>query len=93
MRTIAASLSKYEELSIREKLAEEMYTLARDGLERARQTAERQWVFLSVFVPPSLPEESLFPRRLAFSALAFAGLVVIWSIGAVTWASILDHLL
>jgi capsular polysaccharide transport system permease protein len=92
-RTISASLSKFEELSIRGKLAEQMYTLARDGLARARETAERQWVFLSVFVPPSLPEESLFPERIAFSVLAYLGLLVIWSIGAVTWASILDHLL
>lgn len=90
-RTITASLARFEELSIREKLAEQMYTLARDGVERARQVAERQWVFLSVFVPPSLPEDSIFPRRIAFSALAFAGLAVLWSIGAMIWASILDH--
>jgi capsular polysaccharide transport system permease protein len=90
-RTIAASLAKFETLSIREKLAEQMYTLARDGVERARQAAERQWVFLAVFVPPSLPDESIFPRRFSFSVLAFLGLAVFWSIGAVTWASILDH--
>jgi capsular polysaccharide transport system permease protein len=88
---ISASLVAFEEISMREKLAEQMYTLARDAVERARQAAEKQWVYVAVFAPPGLPEYSLYPRRWAFTALAFVGLTVFWCIGAVTWASIQDH--
>jgi capsular polysaccharide transport system permease protein len=89
--SIAASLVKFEELSVNERLAEQMYALARNELERARQTAEKRWVYLTAFVPPALPEKSYYPRRLAFSALVALALLVFWSIGALTWASVQDH--
>jgi capsular polysaccharide transport system permease protein len=89
--TIAASLVKFEELSVNEKLAEQMYALARNELERARQIAEKRSAYLSAFVPAALPEKSYYPRRVAFSALVALTLLVFWSIGALTWASVQDH--
>jgi capsular polysaccharide transport system permease protein len=91
VRNVAAKLARFEELEVRRQFAERLYTMAQDGLERARMTAERQAVFLTVFVPPSLPEESTFPRRIAMSLLIPLGLGVLWSIAALTWASVEDH--
>lgn len=91
IRNVAAKLARFEELEVQRQFAERLYTMAQDGLERARMTAERQAVYLTVFVPPSLPEDSLYPRRVAFSILAPLALLVLWSIVALIWASIEDH--
>jgi len=90
-KTVAASLAKFEELELQRQFAEKLYTLAQADLDRARLRAARQSVYLTVFVPPSLPEESRYPRRLAYSILIFLGLAVIWAIGAMTFASVEDH--
>ncbi len=90
-KTVAASLAKFEELELQRQFAEKLYTLAQADLDRARLRAARQSVYLTVFVPPSLPEESRYPRRLAYSILIFLGLAVIWAIGAMMFASVEDH--
>lgn len=90
-RTISASLAKFEELEGRRLLAERFYALAQADLDRAQLRASRQNVYLSVFVPPSMPEEARFPRRWAFSLLTFLGLAILWSIGVMVLASVEDH--
>ncbi|HJQ57115.1 MAG TPA: capsule biosynthesis protein [Vineibacter sp.] len=90
-RNVAASLARFEELEVQRQFSERLYTMAQDGLERARITAERQSVYFAVFVPPALPEESQFPRRVAYSFLVPLALMVLWSIVALIWASVLDH--
>ncbi len=90
-KTIASTLGKFEELEIQRLLAERLYTLAQAELDRAQARANRQGVYLTVFVPPTLPEESRYPRRIAFPVLAFMGLLVIWSIGVLIVASVNDH--
>lgn len=89
--TIAASLAKFEELDLQRQFAEKMYTLAQADLDRARARAARQSVYLTVFVPPSLPEESRYPKRVAFPILIFLGLAIVWSVGVMTIASVEDH--
>jgi capsular polysaccharide transport system permease protein len=89
--TLAASLARFEQLDLKRQFAEKLYTLAQADLDRARLRAERQSVYLTVFVPPSLPEESRYPRRLAFPILIFLGLAILWSIGAMVIASVEDH--
>jgi capsular polysaccharide transport system permease protein len=90
-RTVAASLTKFEELELQRQFAEKLYTLAQADLDRARQRADRQSIYLTVFVPPSLPEESRYPRRIAYSILIFLGLAIVWSIAAMIFASVEDH--
>jgi capsular polysaccharide transport system permease protein len=90
-KTLAASLAKFEQLDLKRQFAEKLYTLAQADLDRARLRAERQSVYLTVFVPPSPPEESRYPRRIAFPILIFLGLGIVWSIGAMVVASVEDH--
>ncbi|MCW5745208.1 MAG: capsule biosynthesis protein [Alphaproteobacteria bacterium] len=90
-RNVAASLARFEELEVQRQFAERLYTMAQDGLERARMTAERQTVYLTVFVPPAMPEDSTFPRRTANAFLIPLALFILWSIVALTWASVEDH--
>jgi capsular polysaccharide transport system permease protein len=90
-KSLTASLAKFEELDLQRQFAEKLYTLAQADLDRARQRADRQSVYLTVFVPPSLPEESRYPRRVAFPILILLGLTILWSIGAMIVASVEDH--
>jgi capsular polysaccharide transport system permease protein len=90
-KTLAASLAKFEELDIQRQFAEKLYAIAQADLDQARQRANRQSVYLTVFVPPSLPEESRYPRRVAFPILIFLGLTILWSIAVMTLASVEDH--
>jgi capsular polysaccharide transport system permease protein len=90
-KSLAASIAKFEELDLQRQFAEKLYTLAQADLDRARQRAERQSVYLTVFVRPAPPEESLYPRRIAFSILIFLGLTILWSIAVMTIASVEDH--
>jgi capsular polysaccharide transport system permease protein len=89
--TLAASLAKFEELDLQRQFAEKLYTLAQADLDRARLRAARQSVYLTVFVPPATPEESRYPRRVAFPILIFLGLSIVWSIGAMAFAAVEDH--
>lgn len=90
-RNLAASLVRFEELEVKRQFSESMYAFARDGLDRARLAAERQTVYLTVFVPPGLPQDYSYPHRFTFIALISIGLMITWSIGAMMWASIQDH--
>ena len=89
--TVAASLQKFEELELQRGFAERLYMLAQADLDRAQMRANRQNVYLTVFVPPSLPEEARYPRRIAFPILFFLGALAIWSIVIMIIASVEDH--
>jgi capsular polysaccharide transport system permease protein len=90
-QTVSASLVKFEELELQRQSAEKLYSLAQADLDRARLRADRKSIYLTVFVPPSFPEESRYPRRIAFPILIFLGLTVVWSIVAMIVASVEDH--
>jgi capsular polysaccharide transport system permease protein len=89
--TISAALVKFESLEMQRRFAEKMYELAQDSLERARIKAERQNVYVEVFVPPALPEEAKYPERTLLGLLIPAGLLIVWGILALTAAAIEDH--
>jgi capsular polysaccharide transport system permease protein len=85
-------LGPYEQLESAQKFAEAAYQHALQGLDLARANADRQHVFVASFIPPSLPQEALYPRRWrtlgTFALVAFA----IWGIGCLAVQSIRDHL-
>ena len=85
-------LGSYEQLESERKFAEAAYQHALQSLDQARASADRQHVFIASFVPPSLPEESLYPRR--WRSLGTVALVALalWGIGGLTVQSVRDHL-
>lgn len=90
-RNVAAALVRFEEVSVKQKMAEALYGLAVAGLDKARQSAEAQTLYLTTFVHPRLPEDYTYPKRF-FSPFAIAiTCLVLWSIGALIFASIEDH--
>lgn len=88
---ISKSLVKFEEIELRRIFAEKLYLMAQDDLERSRIAADRKNVYVTVFVPPRLPEEASFPERLRLSVVITVMLLILWGIFALTVAAIEDH--
>ena len=85
-------LEDYEQIESERRFAEASYQLALRAVEQARANADRQRVFIASFVPPSLPEEALYPRRWrtlgTVALIAFA----LWGIGGLAARSVREHL-
>lgn len=90
--TSSSAVGAFEALENRRRFAEDAYRHALDGLDRARADADRQQVYIASFVPPSLAEAALYPRR--WRALGIVALISfgVWAIGSLTLQSIRDHL-
>jgi capsular polysaccharide transport system permease protein len=90
--TLSRLIGSYEELESRRSFAEAAYQHTLQGLDAARANADRQHVFIASFIPPSLPEEPLYPRR--WRALGTVALMAfaVWGIGGLAVQSIRDHL-
>ena len=54
--------------------------------------ADRQQIYIAGFVQPSLPEESLYPRRARSVGVALIVCFAVWAIGGLTIKSVRDHL-
>jgi capsular polysaccharide transport system permease protein len=85
-------LGSYEELESEHKFAENAYQHALQSLDQARADADRQHVFIASFIPPSLPEEALYPRRWRSLGTVALMALAVWGIGGLTVQSIRDHL-
>ncbi|MGA7264222.1 MAG: hypothetical protein WA709_16880 [Stellaceae bacterium] len=85
-------MGSYERLESERTFAEKAYQHALEALDRARMNADRQQVYIAGFVQPSLPEESLYPRRLRNVGIALLLCSAIWLIGAVIVQTVREHL-
>jgi capsular polysaccharide transport system permease protein len=54
--------------------------------------ADRQQIYIAGFVQPSLPEDSLYPRRARSVGAAFIIAFAVWGIGGIAVKSVRDHL-
>lgn len=89
---LSQTLGSYEALEAEHKFAEAMYQHALEALDKARDTATRQQIYVASFVPPSLPEEALYPHRWRSIGVIVVIAFALWSIGALAVQSIRDHL-
>jgi capsular polysaccharide transport system permease protein len=89
---LSRELGSYEALDAERKFAEAAYQHSLEALDRARDNADRQHIYIESFVPPSLPQSSLYPRR--WRSLGTIALVAfaIWAIGSLAVQSVREHL-
>jgi capsular polysaccharide transport system permease protein len=90
-RSIAAALVQYEALELQRVFSTKMFALAQEALTRATQRAERQNIYVTVFVAPSLPEESRFPERWVMALIVPVSLLIVWGVFAMVGGAINDH--
>lgn len=89
--TLSGLVADYEELVVEREFAEKAYVSALASLERARIEAVQQQRYLATFVNPSLPQESLYPKRILNTLLILAGCFVLWGLGVLLVYAIRDH--
>jgi capsular polysaccharide transport system permease protein len=89
---LSQTLGSYDTLEAEHKFAEAAYQHALEAVTKAHDTADRQQIYIASFVPPSLPEEALYPHR--WRSLGVVALVAfaVWAIGVLAVQSVRDHL-
>jgi capsular polysaccharide transport system permease protein len=81
----------YELLEFEATMADSFLVAAETALTEARLDLDRQHVYLETFVRPMLPQDAEFPRPIAGTIGVFLGLLIFWSIAALTGALLLDR--
>ncbi|USI72366.1 lipopolysaccharide biosynthesis protein [Sphingomonas morindae] len=90
-KTIAARLGNYEDLRVRQQFAGKRYDTAAAALEKAREQARRQSLYLVRIVDPSMPVKALYPHRLRIVATMLITLLVAYGIGWLVIAGVKEH--
>lgn len=88
---VANAVENFSRLETDRRVAETLYETARRNLDMAQVEAMRKSLYLVVFVPPTVPQESLYPHRISTPLLILLGLTVAWMTGVLMFASIEDH--
>ena len=89
--SLSSLITTYSEFETDRIVAEKLYEAARRNYDLAFAASLRKGLYLTIFVPPSLPEEALYPKRLVSPMLIFLGLVTLWATLVLGWASVEDH--
>lgn len=88
---IAGAIKTFAHLETNRRVAESLYEASRKNLEMAQAEAARKALYVVVFVPPTVPQESLYPHRWSSPLLILLALSVAWVTLALIWASVEDH--
>ncbi|MDR2799813.1 MAG: capsule biosynthesis protein [Desulfovibrio sp.] len=90
--TISALLGNYAQLTTEEQFAREQLLAAMTALEQARIRSFTQTRYIVPLQPPTRPEESLYPRPVLFTIVAFLGLLILLGMCSLLIAAIKDHM-
>lgn len=88
---LSSSLKRFSELETDRMLAEGLYEAARRNLASVQAEVIRKAAYLTVFVEPTMPEDSRYPRRIATPLLILLGLLMSWGTLTLAIASVDDH--
>lgn len=79
--SIASKMQEYELLLLQRELAAKGLGLAMLNVEKAKQNAQLQYLYLQTIAAPNMPDEALYPRRLFWIFIVTAvSLVLFWTI-------------
>lgn len=88
---LAPKVAEYEQLALARELAEKALAGASASLERARQEARRQQIYIEEVVPPNLPDEAIEPKRMRSIATVFVLSLVIVAVLWILTAGAQEH--
>ena len=89
--SLAPIISKYDILLLKQKFAEQAFTIALSALEQARVDARKQRVFLETITTPNLPDHPAYPYRLLSIFIVFAIAAMLYKIGRTFVADTAEH--
>lgn len=88
---IAADIGDYEELRLRQQFLSKRYDVAAAALQRAREQAVRQQLYVVRVVEPNMPVKALYPERWRILATLIVALLLAYSIGWLLVAGVREH--
>jgi capsular polysaccharide transport system permease protein len=88
---IAARLGNYQELQVRQQFAAKRYEVAAANLEKARDAAMKQQLYIVRVVDPNMPVKSEYPKRGEIVLTIFLSLLVAYGIGWLLAAGVREH--
>jgi capsular polysaccharide transport system permease protein len=88
---IAADIGGYEGLKLREEFLSKQYEAAAASLDRAREEAQRQQLYVVRVVEPVMPVKALYPQRMQILATVVISLLLSYSIGWLIVAGVREH--
>jgi capsular polysaccharide transport system permease protein len=90
-RAIATDISGYEDLRMRKDFLTKRYEAAAAALDKARDQAQRQQLYIVRVVEPNLPVKSLYPQRARVVLTVFIGLLLVYALGWLVVAGTKEH--
>jgi capsular polysaccharide transport system permease protein len=90
--TLSSLVGDYNQLVTEEKFANDRLVRAMAALEAARLRSIAKSRYIVAFQPPTLPEESLYPRPFLFTVFGFLLLLILLGICSLVVAAIKDHM-
>ena len=91
-KTLSGKMTKFAQLDLEERIAEKRYATAVAAVEAARILSERRMLYLHEIVPPALPEEYEYPRRLLSIAMVFVASIIAWAGAIAAMAFVRNHM-
>ena len=88
---IAGSIGGFEELQLRQNFAAKRYDAAAASLQKAREQAQRQQLFIVRVVEPNLPQKAEYPKGLKTVLTVFFALLLAYAIGWLIAAGMKEH--
>jgi capsular polysaccharide transport system permease protein len=88
---LTTRLSRYEELLAEQTFADVALQSARQSLETARVDADKQNRYLSVFVTPTVPQDSEYPEAIRWTAIVGVGCLLLWGVFSLLSSIVRDH--
>lgn len=89
--SLAPRIAQYDILLLKQKFAEQEFTVALASLEQARVDARKQRVFLERITTPNLPDHPSYPYRILSILAVFAVMSMVYKIGRTFFADTVEH--
>jgi len=90
-KTVSSLAASYEDLVLEQEFAQKQFLSAMTSLEAARIRAEGQSRYLVAFIKPTLPEESMWPRRSYSIGVSLAAILLFYGLGSLIVAAVREH--
>jgi capsular polysaccharide transport system permease protein len=90
--TLSSLVGDYAQLATEEEFAQKQLVHSMGAYEAARLKAISQSRYLVPIQPPTLPQESLYPRPFLFTAAGFLTLLIVVGLCSLIIAAIKDHM-
>jgi capsular polysaccharide transport system permease protein len=88
---IANNIGGFEQLSLRQQFLAKRYEAAAASLDKARDQAQRQQLYLVRVVDANMPVKALYPERWRILATVVIALLLAFSIGWLIAAGVREH--